>query len=119
MFCCELYHLDSILTPDSSPLLSEPPSAKPSGTPSRLAALFKTVSGDPASSYMIELLEAERCVAESNALIERQRRLIEELAYDGNDIISAQIVFDSLCVSLSLHVQARHRLRGTLNVKVA
>ncbi len=68
---------------------------------------------------MIELLEAERRVAESNALIERQRRLIEELAYDCNDITSAQIVFDSLCVSLSLHVQARHRLRGMLNIQAA
>ena len=32
---------------------------------------------------MIELLEAERRVAETNALIERQRQLIEELGYQG------------------------------------
>jgi hypothetical protein len=32
---------------------------------------------------MIELLEAERGVAECNALIERQRQLIERLAYEG------------------------------------
>ena len=31
-FCCELHQAASILTLDSSPLLSEPPSAKPSGT---------------------------------------------------------------------------------------
>ena len=59
---------------------------------------------------MFELLEAERCVAECNAHIERQRRVIEELGYQA-EIISAQIVFDSLCVSLSLHLQDRHRFR--------
>jgi hypothetical protein len=68
---------------------------------------------------MIKLLEAERRVAESNALIERQRQLIEKLGYDSHDITSAQIVFDSLLVSLSLHVQHRHRLRAILNVKAA
>jgi len=50
---------------------------------------------------MIELPEAERRVAESNALIERQHQLIEELGYGGHDITSAQIVFDSLLVSRS------------------
>ena len=68
---------------------------------------------------MIELLEAERRVAETNGLIERQRRHIEELAYEGDDITSAQIIFDSLCVSLSLHLQDRHRLRAMLNAKAA
>ena len=68
---------------------------------------------------MIELLEAERGIAECNAHIERQRQLIERLAYEGHDITSAQIVFDSLCVSLSLHVQARHRLQAMLHVKAA
>jgi hypothetical protein len=67
---------------------------------------------------MIELLEAEWRVAECNALIERQRQLIEELGYEGRDITSAQIVFDSLLVSLYLHVQDRHRLRA-LNGKAA
>jgi hypothetical protein len=66
-----------------------------------------------------ELLEAERRVVESNALIEYQRHLIDELAYDGHDITSAQIVLDSLLVSLSLQVQDRHRLRAMLNVKAA
>ena len=68
---------------------------------------------------MRELLEAERRVAECNAHIERQRQHIEELAYEGRDIASAQIVFDSLLVSLSLHVQDRQRLRAMLNVKAA
>ena len=68
---------------------------------------------------MIELHEAERRVAENNGLIDRQRRLIEDLAYEGHDITSAQIIFDSLCVSLSLHLQDRHRLRATLNANAA
>ena len=66
---------------------------------------------------MIELLETEIRVAENNGLIELQRKLIEELAYEGHDITSAQIIFDSLCVSLSLHLQDRHRLRAMPNAK--
>jgi hypothetical protein len=68
---------------------------------------------------MIDLLEAERRVAECNALVERQCKLIEQLGYEGDDITSAQIVFDSLCVSLSLHVQDRHRLRTMQTLKAA
>ena len=68
---------------------------------------------------MIDLLEAGRHVAETNTLIERQRHLIEELGYEGRDITSAQIVFDSLCVSLSLYVQERHRFRAFLNTRAA
>ena len=71
---------------------------------------------------MVELLEAERRVAECNARIERQRRIIEESVEQAHDVTSAQIVFDSLCVSLSLYLRDRHRLRelkedkvGTLN----
>jgi predicted RNA-binding protein with PIN domain len=56
------------------------------------------------------LLDAERRIAETNELIEDQRELIEKLAYENHDTTSAQIVFDSLCVSLALHVQTRHRL---------
>jgi hypothetical protein len=66
-----------------------------------------------------ELAEAERGVPEINALIERQRQLIEELERDGHDLTSAMIVFDSLLVSLSLCVQDRHRLRTMLKVKAA
>ena len=60
---------------------------------------------------MFELLEAERRVAECNARIERQRRVIEELGCQAHEVTSAQIVFESLCVSLSLHMRDRHRLR--------
>ena len=67
----------------------------------------------------IELLEAEWHVAETNARIERQRRFIEKLGYDGQDITSAQIVFDSLCVSLSLYLQHRYRLLAVQTVMAA
>ena len=71
------------------------------------------------ADLMIEVLLAERRVAEFNVLVERQRRIIEELRAKGSDITSAQIVFDSLCVSLSMHVSDRHYLRATSNVKAA
>ena len=67
---------------------------------------------------MIELLETEQRVAESNALIERQRRLIEELGFKGHDFSSEQIIFDSLLVSLSLHLQERDRLRSKWRAKI-
>jgi hypothetical protein len=66
-----------------------------------------------------ELLDAEWRIAECNALIEDQRQRIEKLAYEGYDISSALIVYDSLCVNLALHVQTRNRLRTMLNVNVA
>ena len=61
---------------------------------------------------MTELQQAEQRVVESHTLIEQQRRRIEELAHAGNDITSAQIVLDSLRVSLFLHLEERHRLRA-------
>ncbi len=67
----------------------------------------------------IELLEAEWGVAETNARIERQRQLIEKLGYEGRDVTSAQIVFDSLCVSLSLYLQHQYRLLAIQNAKAA
>ncbi len=67
---------------------------------------------------VISVLEAEWRVAECNAAIERQRLVIERLGYEGLDITSAQIVFDSLHISLRLHLQARHRL-GALNPNAA
>lgn len=67
-----------------------------------------------------ELLDAEWRIAETNALIEDQRDLIEKLAYEDHDTTSAQIVLDSLCVSLALHVQTRHRLHTKVrHVKAA
>jgi hypothetical protein len=63
----------------------------------------------------IQLAEAERRVPEVNALIDRQRELIEQLHQQGVDLTSAKIVLDSLIVSLSLYVQDRHRLRSMKN----
>jgi len=68
---------------------------------------------------MIEFLEAERRIAECNALIERQRQVIEKLRGEGADITSAKIVLDSLYLSLSIHVRDRHQLRARLNIKTA
>jgi hypothetical protein len=66
-------------------------------------------------SGAIELAEAERRVPEINALIDRQRELIEQLEQQGVDLTSAKIVFESLVVSLSLYVKNRHRLRSMMN----
>ncbi len=67
----------------------------------------------------IDLLEAEWRVAETNARIERQRQLIQKLGYEKQDVTSARIVFDSLCVSLSLHLQQRRQLLAIQNAKAA
>ena len=61
------------------------------------------------------LAEAERRVPEVNALIDRQRQLIEDMEQHGVDLTSAKIVLDSLLLSLSLSVQDRHRLRISQN----
>jgi hypothetical protein len=65
------------------------------------------------------LPEVELRVAEINALIERQRELIEQLGQGGHDTTSPQIVFDSLCLSLCLYLQNRHQLRSMMNFKAA
>lgn len=67
----------------------------------------------------VELAEAEYRVPEINARIDAQRQLIEELAIGGHDITSANIVLDSLFISLFLCVEDRHRLRSMLNVNRA
>jgi hypothetical protein len=59
---------------------------------------------------MLELIEAEWRVAESLVLIDRQRQLIEQLEDEGSDVASAQVVLDSLLVSLDLHMRYRDRL---------
>jgi hypothetical protein len=68
---------------------------------------------------MIELPEVEGRLAEIYSLIERQRQLIEDLGRGGRDCTSEQIVFDSLRISLYLHLQDRFRLLAMLNVKAA
>jgi hypothetical protein len=68
---------------------------------------------------MTELMKVEQCIAETNSRIECQRRLIETLGYEGHDVSSAQIVFDSLCITLSLHLQHRYRLHRSMHTKAA
>src|SRR5262245_22506102 len=65
-----------------------------------------------ALASLVVLADAEWRVLEINEQIERQRRLIEELVLEGKHIASAQVIFDSLCISLSLALQDRHRLRA-------
>jgi hypothetical protein len=68
---------------------------------------------------LAELAEAEYRVPEINAQIDAQRRLIEALAFEGHDITSAQLVLDSLLMSLFLCIEERQRLRLILNTKRA
>ena len=68
---------------------------------------------------LAELAEAEYRVPEINAQIDAQRRLIEALAFEGHDITSAQLVLDSLLMSLFLCIEERQRLRSILNTKDA
>lgn len=62
-----------------------------------------------------ELAEAERHVSAMNAFIDTQRQHMEELGAEGHDITSAQIILDSLMISLYLSVESRHRLRTILD----
>jgi len=60
-------------------------------------------------------LEEDGQVPELHARIDRQRQVIEQLAVEGHDITSAQIILDSLLLSLFLYVEERYRLNGALN----
>jgi len=60
-------------------------------------------------------VERDCRVPELHACIDRQRQLIEEMASEGHDITSAQIILDSLFLSLFLLVQDRHRLGAMPN----
>lgn len=68
-----------------------------------------------ALANLAALADAEWRVLEINGQIERQRQLIEELAFQGHDITSAEAVLESLHVSLSLAVQNRHRVHTVLH----
>lgn len=59
----------------------------------------------------MKVTETESQVEEFSALVECQRRFIRQLERGGNDATSAKIIFDSLCVSLSLYIYDRHRVR--------
>ena len=68
-----------------------------------------------ALANLAALADAEWRVLEINEQIEGQRQLVEEFAFQGHDIASAEVVFESLLISLSLAVQDRHRLRAVLD----
>ena len=65
----------------------------------------------PSLDKLNKLAEAEYRVPEINARVDEQRRIIESLSVDGQDLTSAKIVLDSLLRSFFLCVQERQRLR--------
>jgi hypothetical protein len=66
----------------------------------------------------VKLVEARERIEETTALIQRQRKLIQELGQLGHDSISAQIVLDSLLISQLLlkreAAQAREKIEAEL-----
>lgn len=67
---------------------------------------------------LAELALADHRVPEINANVELQRRVIKQLAEAGKDTTSAEIMLDSLLVSLFLAAEHRHRLRALLQTGV-
>jgi len=67
----------------------------------------------------VELAKADRQVRFTYGLVELQRELLEHLDQVGADLTSANIVFDSLLVSLACCVEQRHRLRATVRAHAA
>ena len=61
------------------------------------------------------LAEKDRQVRDLHARIDHQRRIIEKFAIEGHDTTAAQIILDSLLISLYLQVQDRHRLSAMLS----
>jgi len=61
------------------------------------------------------IAEQDCRVPELHTRIDHQRQLIEELAGEGHDITSAQIILDSLFLSLFLLVEDRYRFRPMLD----
>ena len=70
------------------------------------------------SSLVAELAKADGQVREMVACVDRQRQLIWDLAEAGSDISSAQIVLDSLLISVFLWVKERQRLRSLLHARI-
>ena len=66
-----------------------------------------------------QLVHVERGVREISELIDRQRKLIEKLQESRSDLTSANIVLDSLIVTLTLHLQERNQLRAIFNAEMA
>jgi len=70
------------------------------------------------SSLVAELAKADGQVREMVACVDRQRQLIWDLAEAGSDVSSAQIVLDSLLISVFLWVEERQRLHGLLHARI-
>jgi hypothetical protein len=65
-----------------------------------------------------KLAEADGQMRELNARVDVQWQLITNLADAGSDIASAQIVLDSLLISIFLWVQERQRLHSLLHARI-
>ena len=91
----------------------------------RLANSNKAYDGRPAPENIANLPQravaaltlAEHRVPEINALVDFQRSLVKELADAGKDTTSAEIMLDSLLLSLFLAAEERHRLRALVNME--
>lgn len=70
------------------------------------------------SSLVAELAKADGQVREMVACVDRQRQLIWDLAEAGSDVSSAQIVLDSLLISIFLWVKERQRLHRLLHARI-
>jgi hypothetical protein len=70
------------------------------------------------SSLVAALAEADGQVREMVACVDRQRQLIWDLAEAGLDVCSAQIVLDSLLISVFLWVKERQRLHSLLHTRI-
>ena len=75
------------------------------------------LEGNTDSSLATKLGEADGQMRELNACVDRQWQLITNLADAGSDIASAQIVLDSLLISIFLWVQERQRLHSLVHAK--
>jgi len=76
------------------------------------------LEGNTDSSLAAKLAEADGRMRELNARVDRQWQLITNLADVGSDIASAQIVLDSLLVSIFLWVKERQRLHSLLHASI-
>ena len=70
------------------------------------------------SSLVAELAKADGQVREMVASVDCQRQLIWDLAEAGSDVSSAQIVLDSLLISVFLWVKERQRLHSLLHARI-
>ena len=91
--------------------------AKPGSTTQTSGNLGELERSNNSALIEVAVAEAERRVPELNDCVNRQRQLVKQLASAGKDVTSAQIMLDSLIVSLFLAAEERHRLRVMLNTR--